>query len=215
MSDDWRLRIDLHEEGLARALTERLEASELEHDLKSSFHDRVIVSVDQTEVFCYAGSREQAERAAAVIRSLAQEHRWELECDLKRWHPVAEQWEDPDIPLPDAASEQAEERSELAEKEREDWESRGYPDYEVRVQCPSHRDVTELADRLEREGLRTVRRWRYLMIGVADEDSANALAERLRREAPSGCSVTAEGNARALLDERPFNPFSLFGGLGA
>jgi hypothetical protein len=214
MSDDWRLRIDLHESGLARALTERLAASELEHDLESSFRDRVIVSVDEADVFCYTDSREQAERAARLIGSIAEEHGWDVEIELKRWHPVSEEWEDPDVPLPDDGFELAEERKELADREHEDSRSRGYPDYEVRVECRSHRDVNALAAKLEQEGIWSVRRWRYLMIGVADEDSANALAERIRREAPAGCSVTAEGNARAVLDERPFSPFSLFGGLG-
>ena len=34
MGDDWRLRVDLHEDGRARMLTERIEAAELEHNLK-------------------------------------------------------------------------------------------------------------------------------------------------------------------------------------
>ena len=65
MNDDWRLRIDLHENGLAHRLGELLGAEELEHDLERSFHDRVVVSVDGAEVFCYTGTRPQAERAAS------------------------------------------------------------------------------------------------------------------------------------------------------
>jgi len=38
VSDEWRLRIDVHEEGHARALIDRLEAAELKHDLGSAFH---------------------------------------------------------------------------------------------------------------------------------------------------------------------------------
>ncbi len=33
MNDDWRVRIDVHDDGLARRLTEQLDADELEHDL--------------------------------------------------------------------------------------------------------------------------------------------------------------------------------------
>ncbi len=213
MSDDWRLRVDLHEHRLTHALTERLEASELEHDLETSFHDRVIVSGDRSEVFCYAGSRQQAERVEKLIRSLADEHGWRLDCELKRWHPAAEDWEDPDVPLPQADAQLVAERAALMERERAESAAQGYPEYEVRVRCPSHRDCRDLADKLRREGLRALHRWRYLLVGAADEDSADALAERIRREAPAGCVVTAEGNPRAILAERPFNPFTVFGGL--
>ncbi len=60
MSDDWRLRVLLDQEGHARELAERLGAFDAQHDLKSSFSDRVIVSRDGREVFCYADTREQA-----------------------------------------------------------------------------------------------------------------------------------------------------------
>ena len=69
MNDDWRLRVDLHKDEFAELLTAHLEGSELEHDLETTFHDRVIVSADGPEVFCYTGSREQAERAEQVIPS--------------------------------------------------------------------------------------------------------------------------------------------------
>jgi len=123
MSDDWRLRIDLHEEDAAHKLTERLEARELEHDLEASFHDRIVVSRDGGEVFCYAGTREQAERTERLIRSLAAEHGWQLDFDLKRWHPSEEEWEDPDKPLPEGTAERAAERAKLIEKERQEAES--------------------------------------------------------------------------------------------
>ena len=43
MNDDWRLRVEFHEDGVAHALSERLNAAEIEHDLEKSFADRVIV----------------------------------------------------------------------------------------------------------------------------------------------------------------------------
>ena len=46
MNDDWRLQVDLHEESHASALTERLDAQQLQHDLSEAFHDRVIVTRD-------------------------------------------------------------------------------------------------------------------------------------------------------------------------
>ena len=190
MSDDWRLRIDLQEQEHSGALSERLTAEALEHDLETSFADRVTLSRDNSELFCYTGTREQAEKVEQLVRSLAAEHGWELETELRHWHPTEEEWEDPDKALDDAA-----EHATLVAREREESEQRGYPEYEVRVEFASHHDAKHFADQLSDEGTPSVRRWRYLLIGVPDEDSAQALAERVRREAPEGARVTRRGNS--------------------
>lgn len=214
MNDDWRLRIDVHAEGSRQQLHEHLEADELEHDLEDAFHDRVIVSEDGAELFCYAGTREQAERAAEVIRSLAAGRGWQVETELRHWHPDAEEWEDPDELLPSSDAEHTAEHESMIEHEREESTTTGAPDFEVRVQCRSHRDAIELADKLQREGLPCVRRWRYLLIGAADEDAAKVLADRIRDESPPGSVVSSEGSWRAVRALRPGNPFAVFGGLG-
>jgi len=214
MNDDWRVRADLREQANARKLSERLEASELEHDLERSFHDRVIVSVDGAELFCYAGTREQAERAERLLRSVAGEHGWHLTTQLERWHPAAEEWEDPDKPLPQSDAERGAEHAEVLERERRESAARGYPEFEVRVQCASHHDTEALAAKLREEGIPSVRRWRFLTIGAADEDAASSLAARIRNEVPAGTIVTAEGTLRAVYEERLPNPFAIFGGMG-
>jgi len=215
MNEDWRLRIDLHEEGHAHTLVETLEAKELEHDLRTSFHDRVIVSRDGPEVFCYAATRQQAERASKLISSLAAEHGWRADIKLTHWHPTAERWEDADKPLPATDAERAAEHAELMNQERQESLAAGHPQWEVRVQCVSHHDALQLAERLRSEGLASVRHWRYLLLEALDEDSANALAERIRREAPTGTTAMVEGTPRAVLAVLPPNPFAVFGGLGA
>lgn len=120
MNDDWRLQVDLREAGLAHALSERLDAFELEHELEASFQDRLIVSVDGADLFCYAGSREQAEDAERRIRELAAERGWTAECRLTRWHPDAEAWEDPDMPLPASEAQRRAEHEERIARERVD-----------------------------------------------------------------------------------------------
>jgi len=214
MSDDWRLRIELRERRRAFELARALEAAELEHDLATGFPERVALSRDGSEVFCYASSREQAERARGLIEQIAQREGWEVESELRRWHPIAEEWEDPDAPLPASAAERRSEREELVEREREEAGESGAPDFEIRVECRTHRDALELADRLATEGIPFARRWRYLVIGASDEDSAQALVERIRAESPPGSILTTEGTERAVRAATPFNPFSLFGGLG-
>jgi hypothetical protein len=214
MNDDWRVRIDVHDDGVARRLTEQLEADELEHDLEQSFHDRVVLSVDGPVLFAYAGSRAQAQRVADLVTRLAPEHHATVDVQIARWHPVSEEWESADEPLAVSAAEAEQEREERVEDEREGSAERGYPEFEVRVQCASRHDASELSHRLDGEHVPHVHRWNYLLIGATDEDSARALAERLRGEAPAGSEVVVERNRRALYEDRPFNPFTLLGGLG-
>jgi hypothetical protein len=215
MNDDWRLQVDLREEGHANALTERLEAQQLEHDLSTEFHDRVIVSRDGARVFLYAGTRQQAEKAREAIEADAHLHGWQLEVDFRHWHPIAEEWEDPDKPLPGDDAARLAERRELMAREREETARTGHPEFEVRADLPSHHDALALVEQLRNEGIPTVHRWRYLLVGATDEDSAEALAERIRSEAPAGSRVKVEGTWAAAYAERPPNPFAVLGGLGS
>jgi hypothetical protein len=214
MSNDWRLRIDLHESGIARSLTERLDASELEHDIAREFHDRVVVSRDGGEVFCYVDSRAQADAVEGLIRSVAADHGWKLESELRRWHPTAQEWEDPDTPLPESDAQLAAEHAELVDKERQEAREQGYPAFEVRLECPYPDAAEQLASKLRGEGIRSVQRSNYLLFGAPDEDSAQALAERLKAEAPAGSTAVVEGTGREAFDDRPPNPFAILGGLG-
>jgi hypothetical protein len=219
MSEDWRLRVVLAKDSEARELAERLAGFESEHDLSDAFHDRVVVSRDDEQVFCYADTREQAEAAKGAIRTLANEHGWQLTTELRHWHPVAEEWEDPDQPLPGTDAELAAERQEAMQSERDESERQGYPDFEVRVRCPSRHDAEQLAERLRAEGIATVHRWEFVVLGAPDEDSARALAERIRGEAPPGSTVVAEASVAEVASEAPLatpfnNPFAVFGGLG-
>ena len=67
---------------------------------------------------------------------------------------------------------------------------------------------------LEREGLTLARRWHFLLIGAPDEDSARALAERVRAEAPPGTVVVSEATQLTVAQGSGGNPFAYLGGLG-
>jgi hypothetical protein len=214
MNDDWRVRVDLHDHGFAHRLGETLEAEELEHDLKASFADRVIVSLDTSdeELFLYAADRAQAEAAQRLVQRVGSEHGWTLETELRRWHPTAEIWEDPDNPQPASAEQvKTEDEIRIAGERRESAEQ-GYPAMEVRVTCASRHDAVELSRRLEGEGIVNIHRWSWVLIGANDEADANTLADRLRAELP-GAEVVAEVNRRELWENRPGNPFAWLGGL--
>jgi hypothetical protein len=214
MNDDWRLQIDVHEEGHAEALTERLDAARLQHDLSDAFHDRVIVSRDGARVFLYAGTRDQAERGREAVEAETRQQGWAVDVDLRHWHPSAEEWEDPDEPLPDGDVARLAEHEALMAREREETARTGRPEFEVRVDLPSRHDAVRFSERLREEGLPAVHRWRFLLVGATDEDNAKALAERIREEAPSGSRVAVEGTWAKAYAERPPSPFAVLGGLG-
>jgi hypothetical protein len=214
MNDDWRVRARLADGVRAAELAELMQRGELEHGLQSGAGDRVIVSVDDRDVFVYAGTREQSEAALEAIRAAAGRRGWSAEVELRRWHPEAEEWADPEAPLPATAEERAAEHAELVERERAESAAHGFGEWEVRVECASHRDTVRLSEQLEGEGVPSVRRWRYLLISAADEDSARMLADRLTAECPPGCTVTVEASLAAVAADTPANPFAVFGGLG-
>lgn len=214
MTDDWRLQIDLHDADRSQQLTDLADARQLQHDLSAAFSDRVIVTRDEARVFVYTGTREQAEKAGDAIEAEARQRGWKIDVDLCRWHPIAEEWEDPNKALPVNDADRQAERKALMAREREETEKRGYPEFEVRADLPSHRDAADLVSRLRQEGLPAVRRWRYLLVGATDEDSAKTLAEQIRKIAPSGSRVTVEGTWAAAYADLAPNPFAVLRGVG-
>ena len=85
----------------------------------------------------------------------------------------------------------------------------------MQVVLPDHHTTKELAKKLEDEGIKLARRWRFLVIPVASEDDGNALADRLRSECPPEARIAVEGTyGRVVADNPRLSAFSLFGGLG-
>ena len=215
MNDDWRLQIDLDDAGVSGQISDHLRAAELEHDLETAFDQRVIVSHEGERIFLYAGDRDQLDRAQRVVQGQLDQKGWDARFDLRHWHEVAEDWEDPDAAEPTTAAEKEAEHERLMKTEDEETAERGgLAEFEVRVEFPSHREAKQFAEKLKEEGLEPVRRWRYMVVGAADEDAANELADRIRAEAPADSKVTAEGSLAAAWRGRPPSPFWWLGGLG-
>ena len=84
----------------------------------------------------YTGSREQAQRVADLVGQLAKKHELTVDVQIAQWHPVSEEWESPDEPLPATAADTEEELEERVEDEREESAEQGYPDFEVRDPVP-------------------------------------------------------------------------------
>lgn len=191
--DDFRIKIEIDPEQ-AGGLLERLglelsdEASALARELEKR---RLVVSQDGDELFVYASSPAEAESARSVIQAVLSDlDIAAVTGPVEHWLEDEERWDD--------------------EPPGETWEEEelehGHAPWEVRVELPSHGQARELADRLEEEGYAVERRWRYLIIGAASKEDADALAARVHGEVEPGGGLVWE--------TVPGNPFAVFGGLG-
>jgi hypothetical protein len=214
MNDDWRIQVTCPTTATAAKLADALRDGGFEHGMEDAAGERVVVSLDDHELFLYAGTRDQAEKAAEAVKTAAAPLGAGISTELRRWHPVSEEWVDADLPLPASDQALAAEHAELIDEEREESQSLHFSEYEVRIGTHSHRDTVELAGKLRADGIPSLRRWRYLLIGAADEDAAQALAERVRAVAPAGSTIEVEATLREIEQETPANPFAIFGGLG-
>lgn len=205
MSDEWRVEVRLAEEQHGSGLAERLRSRELDDEARSRLGDRVIVTRNGPEVFLYSAGEGEAREAERVVNDLLADGELSAEVAVTRWHPVEEAWKDASIPLPRTDEERRAEHERLEAAEVGEVVEEGRYDWEVRVKLPRHRDMSELADRLEAEGLPVTRRWRYLLVGALTEDGAKQMAGRIQGEAAAG----TEASVGANLDE-PSHPLFVF-----
>jgi hypothetical protein len=216
MADDFRIVVQFGEEGHGLHFGRLLGEREFEKDLRKELGEGVLVTRDGPRVFIYTGSQGQAVAARRAVDEVLSHHEMKGEASpIERWHPIEDRWEDASNPLPVTAAEVEVEQERFEEEQADEAAERGYAEWEVRVDLPSHRDAVEFAERLEAEGISPVtRRWKFLLIGTANDEDAKELAERVRAEAPDGATVTAEPSATIEYEVVGGNPFSLFGGFG-
>jgi hypothetical protein len=194
VKDDYRIRIEVDDEN-AGGLLERLglglsgEAADLASDLEAR---RLVVSRDGDDLFVYAASYAEAENARSVIQAELRDNEIAaVTGPVERWLDDDDRWSD-DPP---------------GETWEEEAIERGFAPWEVRVGMASHGDARDLADRLEQEGFAVERRWRYIIVGTASKEEADALAARVHGEVEPGGELVWE--------TVPGNPFAVFGGLGS
>jgi hypothetical protein len=191
------------EEGSGHGLLAQVGEHELEDEVRAQLGKGVALSADEEHLFLYADTRETAESARDVVRSILEGESRSASYALDRWHPLAEEWEPADSPLPATEAQREEEREEADEQDEAESAESGYAEWEVRIDLPDHADAVELAARLEREGIPVTRRWKFLLVGAASEDDANALAGELRAEAPSGSAFTVEPSGEMAWEAAP------------
>jgi hypothetical protein len=166
VADDYRIHVHTDDPG---ALLQRL--GEIRDE-----SGRFSVSQDGDDVFVYASTRADAERASGLVGAANRIEHW-LE-DEERWddEPPGETWEEEEL-------------------------AHGFAPWEVRVDCGSRQAARDLADRLEQEGYNPIRHWSYLIVGTASREDADALAARLHGQVEPGGEVvweTQPGNPFAI-----------------
>ena len=195
MADDWRVRIEFADEASRERFTHLLAEglSPEGADQAQALHgDHLSVSGDDANLFVYADSPLQAERAHTVILSELEHHAIVATTSgVEHWLAAEERWDN--------------------EPAGETWEeevsAQGYAPWEVRVTCRSRHEAIELATQLEVEGYVPVRRWKHLIVGADTRGDADALAARLHGEVDPGGAVVWE----EAIDSHVVRPFAFFG----
>jgi hypothetical protein len=185
-SDDWRVTLSVSSAPAGQDLRQ------VEDDLRRQVGPGIAVSVGDGQVFLYAGTETAAEDAGRTARDVLAGHGMTAESAVHRWHPIEEQWETPDVPMPQTKAEREAEHQRLVDAEAAESQATGVDQWEVRADLGSHRQAVALARKLEGEGRAVVRRWKFLIVGAGDQDEARELAGHIRQEAPPGAAVTVE-----------------------
>jgi hypothetical protein len=190
--DDYRIRVEIEDDD--DSWLERLglelsgEAGELAQELQKR---RLVVSRDDDEVFVYAGTRTEAERARSVIQTVLRDLGLSAVTGIvEHWLEDEERWDD--------------------EPPGETWEEEelehGHAPWEVRVRTRSREEAQRLQEQFEADGYPVVRLHDHLVVGTSSREDAEALAERVHGEVEPGGALVWE--------TVPGNPFAVFGGLG-
>jgi len=190
-SDDWRVTISVSDQAHA-GRAQRSSLHEVEEDIRRQVGRAVAVGADDRQIFLYAGTETAARDAEQIARDVLARHGMAGESALHRWHPIEEQWENPDVAMPQTEAERQAEHQRLEDAETSESLATGTAQWQVRVEFGSHRQTVALARKLENEGRAPVRRWRFLIVGASNEDDARELAGQIRREAPPDATVIAE-----------------------
>jgi hypothetical protein len=202
-SNDWRVTITLISTDHARRVHRAVSEHTVEADVRRMLGRDIAVGSGDHQVFLYAGTEMAAREAERVARDVISQLGVDADFELHRWHPIEEEWEEPDVAMPRTEAERQAEHQRLEDAETAMSRATGIAQWEARAELPSHREAVALADKLRSEGRPVIRRWKFLVVSANDEDDARALAEQIRREAPPDATVRAEASGL----RPPFLPF--------
>jgi len=190
-SDDWRVTISLSDAQAGQA-QQSFSPHQVAEDIRRQVGRGIAVGEGDAQIFLYADSQTAAGDAEQIARDVLARQGVAAAFAVHRWHPIEEQWENPDVPMPQTKAERQAEHQRLVEAETAESLASGAAQWEVRVELGSHRQAVGLARMLETQGRAVVRRWRFVLVGANNEDEARELAGQIRREAPPGAAVMVE-----------------------
>jgi hypothetical protein len=191
--NDWRVTVTLHASEHAQQAMHTLRQRDVERDVQQRLGGHVVVGAgDHHELYLYTHSGDAAAAAQQEVAAVLSQLGLDADFAVHRWHPVAEDWEPADVPLPDTPAALSVERQRLDAEETSDSLAKGRADFEVRAEFQSHHDAVALADRLSAEGYSVVRRWKFLVVGANNVDQAGEFAARIQQEAPAGTKISTE-----------------------
>jgi hypothetical protein len=202
-SNDWRVTISLIDQAHVERAQRSFSEHEVEEDVRRKLGRDIALGAGDSQIFLYAGTELAAREAEQTARDVLSQNGIQAEFALHRWHPIEEEWESPDVAVPQTEAERQAEHQRLEDAETAESLATGTAQWEARVEFPSHRQAVALASKLQSEGRPVVRRWKFLVVGANNEDDARELAEQIRREAPPDATVRAERSGMRL----PFIPF--------
>jgi hypothetical protein len=208
VAEDFRVEVELDDEARGYSLRERLRAFDLDDDARRRLGTGVVITRDGSRMFAYTTTEAQAREAERVISGLLADEGLSADLAVTRWHPVAEDWRDASLPLPDTVEEEELEYEEREAAERREAAEEGEFDWRVVAELRSRDSARDLLLKLSNEqGLSVTRRWRYVTVGAVTEERAVELASRLRSELGGSGDVWVE----AHLDDDAFRPFQFIG----
>ena len=201
MADDWRLTVAFADPADARAAVQALRQRHVDDSRRRRGDGG---SVDGPHMFVYAATEDVARSAERVVREVL------AECLLvtagvwlDRWHPDEQDWEDAAVPIPGSEEERAAERQRLMDEQTQQSVAAGQAGWQVRVDLPSRRQAVEMAERLRAQDCPVVRRWRYLILGAANDDEASTLAMTVTAQAPADTRVQTQANPDVAFYDQP------------
>jgi hypothetical protein len=208
MSDEWRVEVELEDEGRGLTLGDRLRSLDLDDEARKRLGERVIVTRDGSRMFLYTGSEETAREAERVAKELAAADRLEAKTRITRWHPDEDEWLDSSAPIPQSEAERAAQHRDHEAHEERAAAATGHDEWELRVDLDSLGATRDLSSRLSEQSIRHHRRWRHVLIPAATEEHAVELAGRVRELAPGDPEMHVEAAPGSL----PNPAFVVIGG---
>jgi hypothetical protein len=94
MSDEWRVEVELSEEGHGMTLGDRLRSVDLDDAAKERLGGRLIVTREGARMFIYTGSEEAAREAERVVSELTTAEGLDAKTQVTHWDPGDHEWED-------------------------------------------------------------------------------------------------------------------------